>query len=176
MPLYRYGKTGYLYSGTIAGCRNSVHYVGTTGADTSARAAFICVVSWAPAYSPAEFARLFGRQETWSYRQAYAGKVRVIGQSGRMMIPRFNAAGDTAKTIAPVQVSPATDAEFCDSPSAFLRFDLRRLLLYELHTRGPVAGVSLRRRGTSRGKRLWSIDSIRCYLASQMESLKGGRK
>ena len=87
-----------------------------------------------------------------------------------------NAEGATAHTTAPVQASPANDAEFCDSTGAFLRFGLRRSLLYELYTRGLIAGVSLRRRGAARGKRLWSIDSIRCYLASQMESLKGGRK
>jgi hypothetical protein len=75
----------------------------------------------------------------------------------------------TEQTTAPVQASPANDAEFCDCPGAFLRFGLRRSLLYELHKLGLIKGVSLRRRGTTRGKRLWSIDSIRSYLASQME-------
>jgi hypothetical protein len=40
------------------------------------------------AFTPAEFAALFGKQETWAYRQVYAGRVRVIRQLGRMMIPR----------------------------------------------------------------------------------------
>jgi hypothetical protein len=75
----------------------------------------------------------------------------------------------TDKTTAPVQASPAYDAEFCDNGGAFLRFGLRRSLLYELHKLGLIKGVSLRRRGTARGKRLWSIDSIRQYLESQME-------
>jgi hypothetical protein len=88
----------------------------------------------------------------------------------------ISAVGDTAKTIAPVQASPANDAEFCDSPGAFIRFGLRRSLLYELHSAGLIDGVSLRRRGAVRGKRLWSIDSIRSYLASQMECLKRGGK
>ena len=35
---------------------------------------------------------------------------------------------------------------------------------------GLIRGVSLRRRGAVRGKRLWSIDSIRSYLESQMEN------
>jgi len=77
---------------------------------------------------------------------------------------------ETDKTTAPVTVSPASDAEFCDSPGAFARFGLRRSLLYELHHLGLIKGVSLRRRGTTRGKRLWSIDSIRDYLVSQMEN------
>ena len=77
---------------------------------------------------------------------------------------------ETDKTTAPVAASLANDAEFCDSPDAFQRFALRRSLLYELHHLGLIKGVSLRRRGTARGKRLWSIDSIRDYLASQMEN------
>jgi hypothetical protein len=86
-----------------------------------------------------------------------------------------HAVGGSAHTIAPVQASPANDAEFCDSPGAFARFGLRRSLLYELHANGAIKGVSLRRRGAARGKRLWSIDSIRSYLASQMDSaIKGG--
>jgi hypothetical protein len=76
----------------------------------------------------------------------------------------------TDKTTAPVIASPAFDAEFCDSSGAFARFGLRRSLLYELHHLGLIKGVSLRRRGAPRGKRLWSIDSIRSYLASQMEN------
>lgn len=88
----------------------------------------------------------------------------------------INAADDSAKTIAPVQASPLNDAEFCDSPGAFVRFGLRRSLLYELSAHGLIKGVSLRRRGAARGKRLWSIDSIRSYLASQIESAKGGAK
>jgi hypothetical protein len=76
----------------------------------------------------------------------------------------------TSVTTKPVTASPASDAEFCDSPGAFARFGLRRSLLYELHSLGLIKGVSLRRRGTARGKRLWSIDSIRSYLNSQMDN------
>jgi hypothetical protein len=78
----------------------------------------------------------------------------------------------TENTTAPVTASPANDAEFCDSPGAFMRFGLRRSLLYDLSAQGLIKGVSLRRRGATRGKRLWSIDSIRSYLASQMEGAK----
>jgi len=78
----------------------------------------------------------------------------------------------TDKTTAPVTASPASDAEFCDSPGAFARFGLRRSLLYELHSLGLIKGVSLRRRGTARGKRLWSVDSIRSYLHEEIEAGK----
>lgn len=37
---------------------------------------------------PAEFAAIFGHKLTWAYRQIYAGKVKVITDMGRAMIPR----------------------------------------------------------------------------------------
>ena len=77
----------------------------------------------------------------------------------------------TTATIAPSPANGA-DAEFCDSPGAYQRFGLRRSLLYALAAEGHITGCSLRRRGRQRGKRLWSIDSIRSYLASQMEREK----
>jgi Helix-turn-helix domain len=40
------------------------------------------------AFSPAEFAALFGRSPTWAYRQIYAGRVRPIADCGRLLIPR----------------------------------------------------------------------------------------
>jgi hypothetical protein len=78
----------------------------------------------------------------------------------------------TDKTTAPVAASSGNDAEFCDSSGAFMRFGLRRSLLYDLHALGLIRGVSLRRRGAQRGKRLWDVASIRTYLSSQMEASK----
>ena len=40
------------------------------------------------AHTPAEFAGLFGRSETWGYRQLYSGRVKAIQVSGRLLIPR----------------------------------------------------------------------------------------
>ena len=40
------------------------------------------------AYSPGEFAALFGKHQTWEYRQLYRGTVKAITQCGRIMIPR----------------------------------------------------------------------------------------
>src|SRR5438093_6695441 len=83
------------------------------------------------------------------------------------------AEGATANhTTAPIAALSATDAEFCDSVGAYDRFGLKRSLLYELHAQGLIRGCSLRRRGLTRGKRLWCIDSIRSYLASQMQRPK----
>ena len=40
------------------------------------------------AFSPAEFAHLFGRSPTWAYRQIYAGRIKPIADCGRLLIPR----------------------------------------------------------------------------------------
>ena len=39
------------------------------------------------AFSPSEFAALFGKSQTWGYRQIYAGKVKTVTEYGRIMIP-----------------------------------------------------------------------------------------
>jgi len=39
------------------------------------------------AFSPGEFAVLFGKSQTWGYRQIYAGTVKTITAHGRILIP-----------------------------------------------------------------------------------------
>lgn len=39
------------------------------------------------AFSPGEFAALFGKSQTWGYRQIYAGKVKPVTEYGRLLIP-----------------------------------------------------------------------------------------
>jgi hypothetical protein len=39
------------------------------------------------AFSPGEFAALFGKSQTWGYRQIYVGKVKTITEYGRILIP-----------------------------------------------------------------------------------------
>jgi hypothetical protein len=82
----------------------------------------------------------------------------------------------TEKTTAPVSATPAyvagQDPEFLDARGVEGRFSIRRSLLYELHNGGHIKSVSLRRRGQSRGKRLFSVDSIRKFLAKQMEAAR----
>jgi hypothetical protein len=39
-------------------------------------------------YSPKEFGEANGRSSTWGYRQIYSGKVKVISDAGRLLIPR----------------------------------------------------------------------------------------
>ncbi len=40
------------------------------------------------AYTPKEFASLYGRAQTWGYRMLYAGRVKAIKDLGRLLIPR----------------------------------------------------------------------------------------
>jgi len=40
------------------------------------------------AFSPTEFASLFGKGAVWGYRQLYAGRVKAIQTLGHTMIPR----------------------------------------------------------------------------------------
>jgi hypothetical protein len=79
-------------------------------------------------------------------------------------------------TTAPVQAAPvpaaASDIEFVDSEGLEQRFSIGRSLAYELAGQGLIAGVSLRRRGQTRGKRLWNVDSVRRYLASLMPATR----
>jgi hypothetical protein len=49
----------------------------------------------------------------------------------------------------------------------------KRSLLYALLADGSIRGVSLRRRGQLRGKRLFDVESVRLLLRAQMQ---GGGK
>jgi hypothetical protein len=40
------------------------------------------------AYSPTQFAKLFGRSPAWGYRRIYAGEVGAMEIAGRAMISR----------------------------------------------------------------------------------------
>jgi hypothetical protein len=64
------------------------------------------------------------------------------------------------------------EPEFVDLEGLRRGFCIKRSLAYELLAEGLIKGVSLRRRNCVRGKRLFSVDSVRAYLNTQME--KGG--
>lgn len=79
-----------------------------------------------------------------------------------------NAERGTDTTTAPVQASTVTDAEFLDARGIEARFGLKRSLLYALLAEGSIRGVSLRRRGQQRGKRLFDVASVRAFLRAQI--------
>lgn len=85
----------------------------------------------------------------------------------------INADGGITHTTDPVQTSQATDAEFLDARGVEARFGIKRSLAYTLLGEGLIRGVSLRRRGQTKGKRLFCVSSIRTYLGSQMEQQGG---
>lgn len=84
-----------------------------------------------------------------------------------------NNLGGHPKTTAPVSVAQASatqNPEFLDAAGLQSRFGIKRSLAYVLLADGSIKGVSLRRRGQVRGKRLFDVDSVRAFLRSQMES------
>jgi hypothetical protein len=62
------------------------------------------------------------------------------------------------------------DPEFVDCRGLEAGWGIKRSLAYQLLADGAIKGVSLRRRGQLRGKRLFSVDSVRKFLRSQMEN------
>jgi hypothetical protein len=84
----------------------------------------------------------------------------------------FNA-GRYPKTTAPLSEAAVRaswpDPEFVDCKGLEAGWGIKRSLAYSLLADGLIRGVSLRRRGQLRGKRLFDVASVRTYLASQME-------
>ena len=64
------------------------------------------------------------------------------------------------------------DPEFVDCRGLEAGWGIKRSLAYQLLSDGKIKGVSLRRRGQCRGKRLFSVDSVRQFLRKQMEVAK----
>jgi hypothetical protein len=61
------------------------------------------------------------------------------------------------------------DPEFVDCRGLEAGYGIKRSLAYQLLADGKIQGVSLRRRNQMRGKRLFSVDSVRRFLRNQME-------
>ena len=84
--------------------------------------------------------------------------------------------GQQSLTTEPVRATPAyvagVDPEFLDAVGVRGVFSIKRSLLYELDEDGLIESVSLRRRGRTRGKRLFCVASIRAFLREQMEVAK----
>jgi hypothetical protein len=69
-------------------------------------------------------------------------------------------------TLGAVQVA---GPEFVGYAEARMMFGLSRTHLYKLGKEGRVRTVSLRGRGTTRGRRLYVVDSIRALLNAATE-------
>ena len=75
----------------------------------------------------------------------------------------------TATTTAQAQETANPNPEFVDSHGLYSMFGIKRSLAYQLLGDGRIKGVSLRRRGQLKGKRLFLVDSVRNYLTQTME-------
>jgi hypothetical protein len=62
------------------------------------------------------------------------------------------------------------DPEFVDCRGLEAGWGIKRSLAYQLLNDGKIRGVSLRRRGRLRGKRLFDVASVRQFLHSQMDN------
>ena len=86
-----------------------------------------------------------------------------------MIIPNTTAIG-ADQTTDKVKTTPAqvVNPEFVNIHGMESMFGIKRGLAYNLMESGDIKGVSLRRRGQNRGKRLFVVDSVRAYLNAQM--------
>lgn len=82
--------------------------------------------------------------------------------------------GEHPATTVPLTEAAArasnVDPEFVDCKGLEAGWGIKRSLAYQLLNDGKIQGVSLRRRNQVRGKRLFSVDSIRQFLREQMET------
>lgn len=76
-----------------------------------------------------------------------------------------------ATTTEPVEPGSTSQvaAEFLRTDDVRKVFGIRRGSLYGLAKLGKVKSCLLRIRGNRLGVRLWSVDSIRAYIQSQMK-------
>jgi hypothetical protein len=72
-------------------------------------------------------------------------------------------------TYSPIESGRLAMPEFVDVQGARLYFGLKQSHLYRLLAEGKIRGVSICQRGRTRGKRLFSCDSIREFLNSQID-------
>lgn len=84
----------------------------------------------------------------------------------------LNLGGHSETTNDPLSEAAANASwphpEFVDCKGLEAGWGIKRSLAYSLLADGLIRGVSLRRRGQVRGKRLFDVASVRAYLASQM--------
>jgi len=70
----------------------------------------------------------------------------------------------TTEEVAAVASGKWQDAEFVDLDGLRSRFAIKRSLGLKLAAEGLIRSVSLRRRGATRGKRLFDVQSVREFL------------
>ena len=71
--------------------------------------------------------------------------------------------------VTPPVAAKVSEAEFVDADGLKALFGIRRSLAYTLLSEGRIKGISLRRAGTARGKRLFVVQSVRDFLNAQLK-------
>jgi len=80
-----------------------------------------------------------------------------------------------ANIVAGVKASLSIEPEYTDVAGLHARFGIKRGLAYALLDEGVIEAVSLRRRGQARGKRLFSIKSVRKFIDQQIAQQKAAK-
>lgn len=65
-------------------------------------------------------------------------------------------------------------SEYTDCKGLELGFGIKPGLAYDLLASGDIEGVSLKRRGQTRGKRLFKVESVRSFLEKQAKADSDG--
>ena len=77
--------------------------------------------------------------------------------------------GNIDDRVTPPVAAKVSEAEFVDADGLKALFGIRRSLAYTLLGEGRIKGISLRRAGTARGKRLFAVQSVRDLLNAQLK-------
>ena len=77
--------------------------------------------------------------------------------------------GNIEDRVTPPVAAKVSEAEFVDADGLKELFGIRRSLAYTLLGEGRIKGISLRRAGTARGKRLFAVHSVRDFLNAQLK-------
>jgi hypothetical protein len=73
------------------------------------------------------------------------------------------------ESTEPVRAATPANPEFLDAEGVEKHFGIRRSLLFRLLAENQIRGVSIRKTGRLRGKRLFDCSSIRALLLSNID-------
>jgi hypothetical protein len=73
------------------------------------------------------------------------------------------------RTALPIEPAAFLTPEFLDVNGCRIYFGLKQSLLYRLLAENKIRAVSVRKRGKTRGRRLFDVASIRAFLNSQVD-------
>lgn len=116
-------------------------------------------------FSPGEFAALFGKSQSWGYRQIYAGKVKTITEYGRILIPASEVEKilGTAGRYEGMKAKPPKSKEEFQRLGPALKNAWKSFL--QMRRKADGAGVSVK------GKASTTSDRLRARAGSRKAAL-----